>query len=205
MDNMTVNQEDVEAKIEPTVDTDAPSVPEESEKKKQFNPKKIISIALIFVAIALISGALGYGIVTAIFSGAFSKDRTFRVYEMNITLNDSFTEIFSPGHEGAFSSGRVSVYIDKDPAAASMGIKTARGYAEYVIARNSFENCSVSEEGGVAHFIFTANTSDGAYKYYAYTYKDSENFWLVQFAVKENFATTYAKNIDKWAKSVRFE
>ena len=205
MDDKTINQEDVEAKIAPTIEeleqNDLPS----GEKKSVFNPKKLLCWTLVFIAVTLVSGALGYSIMTAVFSGVFAKDRTFKVDEMSITLNDSFSESFSSGREAAYSSSRVSVYIDKDPSAAGLGIKTPRGYAEYIIARNSFENCSVSEEDGIAHFIFTADTSEGTYKYFAYTYRDGENFWLIQFAVKENFASTYSKNIDKWAKSVRFE
>ena len=166
--------------------------------------KAVLRWLLICAAAMLIGGVVGYTAMTAILSGAFAKDKTFSTSDISITLTEAFDMQPSFTHDAVFKSMNVSVYADKDEKADGLGITTAKQYADYIIAKNDLRECSVTDEGEVAYFVYTSSTAGGEYRYYAYAYKDGEEYWLVQFALSENMAWLYSGKIDNWADSVIF-
>ena len=63
------------------------------------------------------------------------------------------------------------------------------------------------DENGLLYFdhLFADPESGDTYYYYDYVFKSGDAFWLVQFAVLEEEAATYATDVARWAKSIEFE
>ena len=188
---------EVERVEEPLTD----EAPEVGEKKQKPVWKTVLRWLIVCVAAMLIGGVVGYTAMTAVLSGVFAKEKDFSLNGISVTLTEAFEVQPSYTHEAVFKSMNASVYADKYSNAESLGITTAKQYAEYIMKNNGLSDCSVTDEGDEAHFVYTS----GEYKYYAYTYKVGEDYWLVQFAVSENVTALYSGKIDKWADSVRFK
>lgn len=167
--------------------------------------KKSVKRGLIVLLVSLVIGSIvGFSATTAILEITNSKEKTFSVGDMQITLNEGFTQQVSPGSLAAFGSKRVAVFVGKANIESSNITMTAAQYARALIGMNSL-SCEVEKDGDLPYFTATITGSNGKkYVHYTYVYKTEDAFWAVEFAVRENHAARQEKNISQWAHSVIF-
>lgn len=161
--------------------------------------------ALVMISAMLIGGLVGYGAVAAVFAIIEAQEKTFEADDMSITLTQGFNEQHLTGYDGVFASKNVDVFILKDSISDGEDADMSpTEYAEYIIQKNRFENCDVIDGDGAPYFVFKGYAGGKEYRYYAYTFKSDGAYWLMQFAVMESQADSYADDIAKWAGSVVF-
>ncbi len=175
----------------------------EAKKRRKINIGKGIAVTVCAI---IIGGLIGYGITMGISAIISSSEQEFITPEMNITLTKGFTQQNIPGYAAVFDSKNVDVFANK--ASTSPGVTfdfTEEEYAQHIITSNGFKDSKVMTDGDLTYFIFNGVASnDKDYRYYAYAYKVDDEYWLIQFVVKENEAKRYEDDIAKWAASVSF-
>ena len=158
-------------------------------------------ISLIFVGIILLSGC-----------SFLPSDgpKTFSSDGLTLTLTEGFWETEYDPFTVCFDSSDMAVFALEETfemfeAAGYTEMPTVREYAELVAYANGVDTASVSENDGLTGFIFSKTVDGSDYTYFAYTYKGSDSFWLLQFAVATDSADEYADTIMEYAISVTVE
>ena len=158
-------------------------------------------IIVLMIVVGLVVGFLaGYFITGGIFSLINSREKDFYAGNMTITLTESFAQYNLPYYSAVFASDDIEVFVSKTSSTAA----DAKEYAQSIVDFNLF-NCQVESKGGLNYFVHESTESDGKlYQNYYFTYKDSSDFWLIQFTVLDKQAKKYESSIMKWAGSVEF-
>lgn len=171
------------------------------------NRKKGTKKGLIILIFSIILGVI-IGLISNldVFEGE-PKAKTFKSSGFSITLNDDFMKVSNQYFDICYGSEDVAVFVNNESISDfAEDIITAKHYAELVIDANNFDFATVKEEDGLCSFNYTADSEEGEkYKYYCYSYKANNDFWLVQFAVDLDSASEFADDINLWAKSVKIE
>lgn len=162
---------------------------------------------IILIACILIGFALGYGISAAIFSALDSVERTFEEGELNITLNEGFDEAHVQGYTAVFLSDDVEIMaFENSFKSFDSSSLSAKEYATHVMDGDIELMDGITESGGLVYYTFRGVASDDTpYVYYVYTYKSSNAYWQIYFAVKESRVRWLADDVAKWAGSVSFD
>lgn len=166
---------------------------------------------LVIIAAAIIGVLVGYFGMMAVMSGFSSKEKTFKVDDMSITLTEGFDYQFSEKYDAVFSSRDIAIFVSKQsyndgnivyPELTNINEEQ---YAQLVIASNKFNGCNVVSENGLTYFTLADEGTDGGkFLNHYYIYKSDNAFWLVQFVATQNKANKYSDDISKWAGSVQF-
>ncbi|MBO7196500.1 MAG: hypothetical protein J6V80_04140 [Clostridia bacterium] len=184
--------------------TDTETSGEEADGNKK---KRIVKGLILLVAAIIIGFIIGYVIVTLAFTGIGGKAKEFKAAEISITLTEGFKQQYVPMFWAVYVSKDVDVTISKDSYAdGGYSGFDATQYARYIMQQNGYSDSKVNTEDGLSYFTYSTTNSDGnKYLCYAFAYKESQAYWLVQFRVEKNKADKYADDIMKWAGSVSFE
>ena len=190
--------------VEPIREPESNSASEEAAAKSE--KKMIVKRSLvIFLCTMLIGILIGFAVTSIIMTVNGSKEQDFNASYMTITLNRGFEKKSSAGVVAAFISGDVSIFVNRINPSDTSKTMSETEYAEMLIEHNQFTETEVEEDDGLCYFI--AKQSDGAAQmlHYTYVYKTEDDFWLVEFAIKEGASSKKIDNISKWAHSVKFE
>ncbi|MBQ7799878.1 MAG: hypothetical protein IJ370_05245 [Oscillospiraceae bacterium] len=183
------------------------------EENRKKGTKKGLVVLLVAAAIGV---AIGMGSVLSIFSNLFSDKppapKTFSAEGMSITLTDEFTEVDTEGLKNfttAYETRDVAVLVLKENDnmfADGMENYTVDDYGEMVLLSSNLSSSEIKHNDGLTYFTYTGQNADTniSYNYYAYIYKNGNNFWLIQFATAEEHAEKYSQQFFEWAKTVRF-
>ncbi|MBQ8302463.1 MAG: hypothetical protein IJX97_02805 [Clostridia bacterium] len=160
---------------------------------------------IVLVASILVGAMLGFGVTSIIFDNINSEEKVFHAGNMSITLNKGFTQQNISGYSAVYASKKVAVFVKYYPDVESFAELTAIDFATVLAEDIGLPEDIVESKGDLTYFSYTGTQSDGKlYRYYAYSYKDDDDFWLIQFSVKESAAKRYQDDIEKWADSVAF-
>lgn len=169
--------------------------------------------ALILIPCCIAGLVGGYFIGRAIVRSAIPeeptvKEQTFYSTGMRITLTDEFKETSAANYTAAYESKNVAVIALREPFSLMDGFEnyTVTEYGQLVIKNNQLTGASIKTNGDLVYFQYdrTSPADNLHYQYYAYLYKSSGAFWMIQFATRYEDAEKYAQQITEWAKSVSF-
>lgn len=175
----------------------------DAETLKTRNKNNKISIIIMVSALivgAFIGGVIG--VVNVLSSVLKTEPEEFSKAGLTITATDEFELTDIEGYDFCLDSRNVAVLGLKEKVDAGSAIE----YAKLVVKANNF-SADVETEDGLTYFEFDNKGSDGEdYHYIAFTYKASGgNYWLVQFAVREDKLEKYEDKVFEWAKTVEVE
>lgn len=160
---------------------------------------------LLLICTMVIGVAIGFGLMALIISGLSSKAKTFNYENMSITLTNAFVERVTEGSDATYDSGEVVVFVQKHPAPdgkiGSAIIKNTTDYANWIKLNNSYTNVKVESNDKFSSFTYDKED----FRYYFYTYKSEDNFWLIYFVVDNENIEKYESKITEWASSVEFK
>ncbi len=171
------------------------------------NRKKSSLKGVFFIIVAAVVGLLiGYFGMMGIMSGVNSKEKTFNLGEMSITLTEGFEQQRVVGYSGVYSSREAAVFITTNPFDDGHIITdfTEVEYADRLISYNGYTDSKVESKNGLTYFIINEKTDDTSFSHYMYVYKSDEAYWVVEFVVEQSKLNKYADDIAKWAGSVKF-
>lgn len=176
---------------------------EEMKYRRKHGMKKGIAVFAVCIVIGIIIG------LAAVLIPLFiePEEKVFTKSDMSITLNENFVEAFAEGYDVAYDSRNMAVFMEKyefdgDEEFAAM---TVDEYCEAVIELNG-KNTSIKHQDGLTYYEFSYVTDQSVnYRYLCFTYKTSDSFWLVQFAVEESNYSRYEEDIFTYAESITFE
>lgn len=126
---------------------------------------------------------------------------------MKITLTNAFEKADVETHTVVFGSKNIAVFCleEKFSLMEGSGDYSLKDYAELIFAANGFDAEYVENANGLNGFEYVADGSDGKkYKYYTYVFKETDAFWMVQFAVSVENVEAYEDKIISWAQTVEF-
>ena len=166
------------------------------------NRKKSTGKGVLFIIAAAIIGILiGYFGMSTIMSGMSSKEKIFTAGPMSITLNESFEQQHSNGYYAVYGAKKAVAFVS---TTAIMNDNVTYNYTtqEYAtLISAEITNSPVITDGDLTYFVYESGES---YTHYSYVYKNSEDFWVIDFVVESKMAKRYSDDIAKWAGSVKF-
>lgn len=159
--------------------------------------------------IGVLIAALIIGVIVGLVIGFLSvlpEDKTFSSDGMTITLTDSFHKTDMENFDIVYDSKNVAVFIDQNAFTAANRNYTPEEYAEILAVSESLGSGIVKTVDELIYFEydFTNPETNVDYRSVTYVYKSSDAFWVVQFITSMKDADDYAKEIQEWAKSIRF-
>lgn len=191
----------------------AEGMEEVSVEKDPRRGKRLAALVLAAAILLVIGGGVfaGWKISDRLLNGqtvAQTADKTFAAAGMEITLTDAFSEGTVPGYTACYASGEVSVYVLREGFDAFEGFAdlSLAGYATMVLGNNGLtDTVALKEEESRVTFDHRYTAADGReYAYHCVVMRDSDAFWLVQFAVHGEAEAEYASDIGRWAQSITF-
>ena len=167
-----------------------------------------ISIAVgatigIIVVICVATGIIISGILN---SDREAESKTFTAEDMKITLTDEFITVRQEGFTACYGTGDVTVLATEEAFSLMAGFSsyTIEDYGNLILQNNTIGATLQTAPNGLVYFEYEA-TSDATYRYRAYLYKESDAFWMIQFAVEASAFAEYEDEIRAWASSVVFD
>ena len=163
---------------------------------------------IVLCAAIAIGCVVGWLIGQSISSNHTPKEKTFHSNGMNITLSEEFKETTVENYTVAYDSKDVAVFALKEPFTLVDGFEdnTLDQYADLVIQANGLSSVQKKTDDGLIWFEYdyTNPKTNETYRYFTYTYKTNDAFWLVQLATEKENVEKYAQKMAVWAKSVTF-
>lgn len=172
--------------------------------------KQGVHKGVLILIIAVVIGAIaGFLTTSELFLNKTPDVKNFSSNGMTIALTDEFTEVDVVNFTAAYESENVFVFALKEAFTLfdGFGDNSIEQYTDLVIESNSLDSVQTKTDDGLTLFEYTYTLPDtnDVYKYFAYTYKANDAFWLIQFAVLNESADEYAQQITEWANSVEFD
>lgn len=172
--------------------------------------KQGVHKGVLILIIAVVIGAIaGFLTTSELFLNKTPNVKNFSSNGMTIALTDEFTEVDVVNFTAAYESENVFVFALKEAFTLfdGFGDNTIEQYTDLVIESNSLDSVQTKTDDGLTLFeyTYTLPETNDVYKYFAYTYKANDAFWLIQFAVLNESADEYAQQITEWANSVEFD
>ena len=172
--------------------------------------KQGVHKGVLILIIAVVIGAIaGFLTTSELFLNKTPDVKNFSSNGMTIALTDEFTEVDVVNFTAAYESENVFVFALKEAFTLfdGFGDNTIEQYTDLVIESNSLDSVQTKTDDGLTLFeyTYTLPETNDVYKYFAYTYKANDAFWLIQFAVLNESADEYAQQITEWANSVEFD
>lgn len=175
----------------------------------QAHRKKGMKKGLVVLLVAMIVGLIVGGVVGYNLVGQNSQqEKVFTAEDMSITLNGSFRKTEYEGYTVVFDSQNVAVFALKEPFTLAEGLESysVQDYRALLIQANGISYYQSKQQDGLYWFEYnyTDPNSGDIYHYYTYSYKASDAFWMIQFALLDAKTAEYEDLIHQWAGSVQF-
>ena len=172
--------------------------------------KQGVHKGVLILIIAVVIGAIaGFLTTSELFLNKTPDVKNFSSNGMTIALTDEFTEVDVVNFTAAYESENVFVFALKEAFTLfdGFGDNTIEQYTDLVIESNSLDSVQTKTDDGLTLFeyTYTLPETNDVYKYFAYTYKANDAFWLIHFAVLNESADEYAQQFTEWANSVEFD
>ena len=165
--------------------------------------KKGAAVTWITIA-ACILAAFGASRITRLLTAP--KAQQFQNAYFSITLTDDFAETQAEPFAAAYGSRDAAVLAMRNTfAEADIADLTPEGYARLSIDLNKLSS-SPQQENGLTYYVYQSQPNDDGitYRYYAYVFKTTDAFWVIQFAADADRADRYAADFSAWASTVAF-
>lgn len=178
---------------------------EDGTDKKTEKMRAVKRGAIAFVCALLIGGILGFGIMSIVLRAGARREREFSVANMSISLNEGFTRQNYEGALAAFGSRNMAIFIRNVDITTDNWLYTPELYARRMIEEGGWE-AEVMEDEGLYYFTLPF-VNDGGVRmvHYVYVMKTMDDFWVVQFDVRESRVKRLAPEISKYAHSIKFK
>lgn len=167
-------------------------------QKRKKNKRKgiIILIACIIVGVII-------GLLPNLLSNP--KPKVFASTEgITITLTDEFTRKDHNVFTDMYSSSKVSVAIFKEEYFNDTNI-TVSEYGRLFLDVNDLKSTSLNDIDGMTCFEFSQRNSENKdYSYLGVVFKDTDCFWVVQFAARQEDYDEYRPQFIEWAKTIKY-
>ena len=192
---------------------DGNNTPEAFANRQKNSKSGMIFLICCAIAGMMIGAFIGFsGILNDLFA---PEEKTFKVDDMSITLNENFSRTDEEDFAACFASSDVFVMIQKDEKEYyddfdSVSIKEL---ADYIAESNEDRNSRVVEKDGLIYCLYEYMPENEGitFVYYTYLYKAPNAFWLVYFCAdkktlsSEKSTAQYEEKFRNWAKSVKFD
>lgn len=184
---------------------------EETLENRTKSRRKGVIVLGISIGIGVLVGlAISFGIFISLMSSGkgSSKPKTFAGEEMTITLTDEFRETEYEGFYACYDSSKVAVFAIKDDFSLLEGLEdyTLMEYASLVAQGSGKDASDLKKLDDLVYFDYEYENTEyhEEYEYYVFLYKEKDAFWIIQFAVNDEYEDEYARKIFEWAGSVEF-
>ena len=176
--------------------------PEVLEHRKG-NTRRAIPVLVVSVIIGLILGVI-IGL-----AGALTETNDERVTKkkffaegMSITLTNQFYKLDMEDFTTVYATPDETVLVIKEDFSLAEGFEdlTLDEYMKLVMMNITTDSKRIETYDNLTGFVFDSDE----FQYYAFVYKSSDAFWLIQFAVLKDEAETYREQVVEWAESVTF-
>ena len=180
------------------------------------NRKKGTKIGIIVLIVAVVVG-IGGGLVagSGIFLGSLilnakAEPKVFSSNGLEITLTDEFIKTSVGGYTACYGSEDAVVFALEEKFDEFEGFEnySIEEYGNMVLENNDFgADVQLKNEDGLTYFEYQATNDEtnDTYVYFAVVYKETDAFWLIQFAALEGEFDTYRQSFVEWAKTAVFE
>lgn len=182
---------------------------EVTEHRKKSTKRGALVTVLSFVISFTVAFIVGFAVGKAINSAKMNSDTKSTVFSydgMEITLTESFEKRDIEPFNVSYVSNNAAVFVLKESFDLLEGFEnyTVNEYTDLVVQNNGFDSSYVYSVDGLPYFAYERETDEGTFTYYGFTYKGTDAFWLIQFAVPSDKVANYENLITNWAKSVKF-
>lgn len=172
-------------------------------EEMKYHRKKALKKGIMVYVLSFLAGVAIFAGLLILTLFADPPEKVFTSSGISITLNDNFSEEYFSGYDAVYSTNYMAVFIkseafngDEDFAAL-----TVDEYCDAVIKAND-KNTDVQHRDGLTYYSYDGVSDQGIkFRYLAFTFKDDDCFWLVQFAVEEDMYDLYEEDVFKYAKS----
>lgn len=173
------------------------------------NRKKTTRKGFIVLIVAAIVGA----VVGFVVGGQMVKNmltpkcepKEYTVSDLRITLTDEFKDLSVEGYTGGFQTRNVAILIlqENRTMLEAAGVKTLTQYANLVQQVNK-HNAPIQEEEYFLYYEYDFHNSETNedFHYFVMMYKNPVDFYIVQFAVRQDETENYREQVMEWARSV---
>lgn len=171
-------------------------------ENRKANSKRGLWVVIIAAVIGAVIGFVGS---SGILDGP-AEPKVFTDGGMSITLTDEFEAFEAEGFDVAYDSNQIAVLSLEETFASAPGAEdlTVEEYAELVLEVNG-QNEELKTDNGLVYYEYLAEGDNKVmYHYTVFLFKETDAFWIVQFATYEGKAETHRETIMEWAKSVTF-
>ncbi len=160
------------------------------------NRKKGSKIGWLIILIAAIIGAV---------IGSTAFPQTFTCDELSITLTNKHQKVDLDDFTACYGTKNSEVYIINEPFDDYPEFEplSLTEYRDLFIKMNLIDDYKTGVEGDLLFVEYEGLAEDSDYYVIAYFYKTDDNFWVVQFAAKENVFDSLRDDFSKYAASVK--
>lgn len=175
---------------------------EEALENRRSGSKKGKIILAIAIVVGFVAGFLIPKVIDSIKAG---NPMEVEFEDLRITITEQFEEDTVDG-ETVYVSNDVGLSFLEEKFSEMGGYSnyTAKEYARLSQLANDVDS-EIIEEDGLCYFTFTDTVGLTSYKYFCFSFKEDDAFWIVQFWTEEGDADKYESKIFEWAKTVEFE
>lgn len=129
---------------------------------------------------------------------------------LHITLPSNFQKFDMEDYMLTYTTMDSAVYVVKelfsDGEDKSFSQWNLQDYTTYVAAKNHIDPATIQKHKDLFYYTVEVPGAEGhEYLHYVFTYKGSDAFWMLQFAVAKEHAKTFEPSIFQWAESVRVD
>ena len=179
--------------------------PEETVEYRRAHRKKGYALLPVFILVGVVIGvavfAIAMSVVNSIIKNRVPEPAYFSREGLVITLDDRFE---ADEELDIINSDRVGVTVTRENFSlqAGFGDLTLSEYREAVAGVTDRPVTRGSTDGGVLYLRYTGMVNDVEWVYYAFEYKGTECFWIVQFFFPAEYENELREEVFGWAEAV---
>ena len=179
--------------------------PEETVEYRRRHRKKGYAMLPVFILVGVVIGvavsAIAMHVVNSIIENRVPEPAYFSREGLVITLDDRFK---ADEELDIINSDRVGVTVTRENFSlqAGFGDLTLSEYRDAVAEVTGRPVTFGSTKGGVLYLRYTGTSGDVEWVYYAFEYKGTECFWIVQVFFPAEFENELLDEVFGWAEAV---
>lgn len=179
-------------------------------ENRKAGTKKGLTVFIISIVVGLALGLVFSGFILGkTLFDMKTEPKVFSSNGMKITLTDRFIEASNDNCDVCYGSEDVSVFVIKESFSDWEGAEncTLDEYGDLVLYGNGFSSdVEIQKNDGLTYIVYsyTNPETDDTFCYYAFLYKSSDAFWMIQFCTYDEKVESYESSFFDWAKTVEF-
>jgi hypothetical protein len=165
-------------------------------EEKTMGRKRWVGVLALLLALAALSGcSMGTG-----------APKSFGTDGFTVTLEDSFREDELEPFSAYYKRRNMSLFALKEPFSGfeqGDGMTEAE-YAQLIMEKNEVDS-ELTERDGLCYFSYFKEAARKDFAYYAFAFKGSDAYWLIQFAIPFSEREKLEDEVFSFAETVRVE